>query len=79
MSAVFASLGRFQTRFGQLYGTQFHIENATTQELLAADYVGDKLLVLWQTMTRLWMFHTDKSMMRYAALGATKEHIPVCQ
>ena len=63
---VFASLGRYTARFGQLYGAQFHAETVASQELLSGDYVSEKLIGLWDTFVRLWSSASENAMARYA-------------
>ena len=50
LGVTFAALGRYASRFGQLYGSQFHATNAASQELLSSEYCSDKLLSLWDTL-----------------------------
>ncbi len=64
-SLVFASLGRYTNRFGQLYGAQFHVDNSTSQELLSGEYISEKLLVLWDTLARLRAAAPEHILARY--------------
>lgn len=53
-SFLLASLSQFAAQYDALYGEQFQVGDGLPKELLAEEFVAEKVVELWAALDSIW-------------------------
>jgi hypothetical protein len=81
VSMLLASLSQFAAQYDCLYGEQFQGAEGLPKELLAEEFVAEKLLEYWDALGRLWALgasSVDHRPLLRSVTSAVTRLLPIC-